>query len=97
MSATLWQYSHSHIQSEYSISMEISKEGRTEKKKFGVIRQHDLEQAADRTPACRCSVPIGCCNVPHFGAYLSLAVGDLSLMNLTTVRGVDNKNFTISL
>lgn len=97
--ATLWQYSHSHIQSEYSTSIEISKERKMKrgKKKFWVIHQLDLEKPSDRAPAWWCSVLIGCWNVPRFGAYLSLTVGDLSLMNLTTVHGVDNKNFKIRL
>lgn len=67
------------------------------KKKFGAIRQHDLKQAPDRTPAWRCSVLTGYRDVPQFGAYPSFTVGDLSLMDLTTVLGGDNNNFTISL
>lgn len=35
--------------------------------------------------------------MPQFGAFLSLTLEDLNLMNLINVHGVDSKNFTISL
>lgn len=99
--------SHSHIQPEDSISMEIleqrqEKEGGGEgcgkKKMFVLIRHREHQPAPDWTVAFGCSVLIGCCSVAQFGSYISLlAAGDLSLMNLSTVRGVDNKNFKISL
>lgn len=66
--------------------------------KFFRIRHSELQLAPDRAPAFGCHVFIGCCGMPQFGSYISLlAVGDLSLMNLSTVHGVDNKNFKISL
>lgn len=69
-----------------------------EEKKFVWIRHRELQPAPDWTPAFGCRVLIGRCGVPQFGSYVSpLAAGDLSLMNLSTVRGVDNKNFKISL
>lgn len=65
---------------------------------FVWIRRCELQPAPDWTPAFGCSVLIGRCCVAQFGSYISpLAAGDLSLMNLSTVRGVDNKNFKISL
>lgn len=73
-------------------------EWRGGEEKFFRIRHYELQLAPDRAPAFGCHVFIGCCGMPQFGSYISLlAVGDLSLMNLSTVHGVDNKNFKISL
>lgn len=72
--------------------------GEKKEKKFVWIRHRELQPAPDWTPAFGCRVLIGRCSVPQFGSYISpLAAGDLSLMNLSTVRGVDIKNFKISL
>lgn len=54
-------------------------------------------QTPDWLPAFRCCLLIGCCDVPQFGVFHSLTVGDLGLMTLTTVDDRDNKNSTISL
>lgn len=51
----------------------------------------------DWLPALQCCLLISCCDVPQFGGFHSLTVGDLGLMTLTTVDGRDNKNSTISL
>lgn len=74
------------------------KKGGGKEKKFVWIRHRELQPAPDWTPAFGCRVLIGRCSVPQFGSYISpLTAGALSLMNLSTVRGVDNKNFKISL
>lgn len=54
-------------------------------------------QTPDWLPAFGCCLLIGCRDVPQFGGFHSLTVGDLGLMTLTTVDGRDNKISTISL
>lgn len=53
-------------------------------------------QTPDWLPAFGCCLLIGCCDVPQFGGFHSLTVGDLGLMTLTTVDGRNNKISTIS-
>lgn len=54
-------------------------------------------QTPDWSPALGCCVLIGCCDVPQFGGFHSLTVGDLGLMTPTTEDGGDNKNAMFSL
>lgn len=61
------------------------------------MRDSSAAQTPDWPPALGCCVLIGCCDVPQFGGFHSLTVGDLGLMTPTTEDGGDNKNAMFSL